>query len=564
MTTENFAELLQQSFADQEIKPGTVIRGTVVQIDGDFVIVNAGLKSEGTIPRGQFENKAGELEIGVGDEVDVCLEMIEDGYGETRLSREKAKRAESWRHLQELCDSDENVVGTVISRVKGGFTVDVYSLKAFLPGSLVDVRPVRDPGELEGKEMEFKVIKMDAKRNNIVLSRRAVLQASISEERSNLLENISEDDEVEGIVKNLTDYGAFIDLGGLDGLLHITDMSWKRIKHPSEMIDKDEKVTVKILKVDRAANRVSLGIKQLTGDPWRGIAAAFQVGIRVKGKVTNLTDYGAFVELDGGVEGLVHMSEMDWSNKNAQPSKVLALGQEIEVMVLEVDEARRRISLGMKQCSANPWEEFAARHKKGEKLEGTIKSTTDFGLFVGLEGGIDGLIHRSDVAWDLTEADEKMRQIKKGEVCEVVILAIEADHERVSLGIKQLYQDPFTDYTQAHEKGVMVSANIVQVDAKGVKVLLAEGIHGYMKASEAASKPLGDLSKHFQPGTELEAKIIGFDYRNREVQLSIKAIEQADAKVLQEINKSAEEAGRTTLGDLLQEAKDEQEAGAEK
>lgn len=568
MEAENFAQLLEQSFASQEIKPGTVIRGTVVQIDKDYVIVNAGLKSEGIIPRVQFEDKSGELEIGVGDEVDVYLEMIEDGYGETRLSREKAKRAESWRQLQELCDSDENVVGTVLSRVKGGFTVDVYGLKAFLPGSLVDVRPVRDPGDLENKEMEFKVIKMDAKRNNIVLSRRAVLQASISEERSNLLENIKEGDEVEGIVKNLTDYGAFIDLGGIDGLLHITDMSWRRIKNPSEIIDKDQKVKVVVLKIDRESNRVSLGIKQLSGDPWKGVEAAYPVGMRTKGKVTNITDYGAFVHLGDesseGIEGLVHMSEMDWSNKNVQPSKLLSLGQEIEVIVLEVDESRRRISLGMKQCTPNPWENFSVKYKKGQKLMGNVKSITDFGVFIGIEGDIDGLVHRSDVAWDLTDADEKMHQLKKVEECEVVILAIEADQERVSLGIKQLYQDPFTDYAQAHEKGSMVKGMIDQVDGKGLSVELSEGIHGYMKASEASSKSVGDVSKNFKSGDELEAVIVGFDYRNREVQLSVKAIEQADAKVLKQINKSAEEASKTTLGDLLQEAQEEQKETSDK
>ncbi|MEM9242641.1 MAG: 30S ribosomal protein S1 [Pseudomonadota bacterium] len=556
---ENFAELLEQSFANEILRPGTIIRGTVIRIDKDYVIVNAGLKSEGIIPREQFENAKGELEVNVGDEVDVALDMIEDGYGETRLSRDKAKRAESWRELQELYDTETNVNGYVTTRVKGGFMVEVMGLKGFLPGSLADVRPIRDPGEFEHKEFELKIIKMDSKRNNIVLSRRAVLEASISEERSNLLENLKEGDEVEGTVKNLTDYGAFIDLGGIDGLLHITDMSWRRIKHPSDIIDKDQKIKVSVLKIDRDKNRVSLGIKQLTGDPWKGVKESYPVGSRVKGRVTNVTDYGCFIELKEGIEGLVHMSEMDWSNKNAQPSKLVSLDQELEVMVLEVDEDRHRISLGIKQCSENPWTQFADSHKKGEKLNGVVKSITDFGVFIGLEGSIDGLIHRSDVAWDLAEADKKMRQLKKNEEIEVVILAIEAEQERISLGIKQLHQDPFTDYTQAHDKGSLVKGKITAVESKVLKIDLEDNIHATMRAEDVSSKKVSDLSKQFAVGNEIEAKIVGFDYRNREVQLSIKAIEQADAKILKEISKNASAAGKATLGDLLQAKEEEKQ-----
>ena len=555
--SEKFSELLEESLINADLAPGTIIKGTVVDIGKEYVIVNAGLKSEGAIPREQFINAKGELEINVGDEVDVALEMIEDGYGETRLSREKAKRAESWRELETYHESRERVVGRIIGRVKGGFTVDVVGLKAFLPGSLVDIRPIRDPENLEGKELEFKVIKMDAKRNNIVVSRRAVLEEAISEERSGVLENLNEGDEVEGIIKNLTDYGAFVDLGGVDGLLHITDMSWKRIKHPSEMVQIGQKLKVAVLKIDRDNARVSLGIKQLAGDPWKGIEDRYPAGTRFKGKVTNITDYGCFIELEEGIEGLVHMSEMDWTNKNIQPSKLVSLGQEVEVLVLEVDGSRRRISLGMKQCVDNPWAAFAAIHKKGEKMKGPIRSITDFGVFIGLDGGIDGLIHISDVAWDPQESEKAVREFNKGDELEAVILAIEPERERVSLGIKQLHQDPFTDYLQAHEKGTVVHGKVTEAEAQHVKLDLGDQIVGLLKAGEIARKRVSDASKEFRVGQDVEAQIIGVDHKTREILLSIKSMDQADAQALKHINRSADAATKTTLGDLMK-SKDEE------
>ncbi len=555
--SEKFSELLEESLINADLAPGTIIKGTVVDIGKEYVIVNAGLKSEGAIPREQFINAKGELEINVGDEVDVALEMIEDGYGETRLSREKEKRAESWRELETYHESRERVVGRIIGRVKGGFTVDVVGLKAFLPGSLVDIRPIRDPENLEGKELEFKVIKMDAKRNNIVVSRRAVLEEAISEERSGVLENLNEGDEVEGIIKNLTDYGAFVDLGGVDGLLHITDMSWKRIKHPSEMVQIGQKLKVAVLKIDRDNARVSLGIKQLAGDPWKGIEDRYPAGTRFKGKVTNITDYGCFIELEEGIEGLVHMSEMDWTNKNIQPSKLVSLGQEVEVLVLEVDGSRRRISLGMKQCVDNPWAAFAAIHKKGEKMKGPIRSITDFGVFIGLDGGIDGLIHISDVAWDPQESEKAVREFNKGDELEAVILAIEPERERVSLGIKQLHQDPFTDYLQAHEKGTVVHGKVTEAEAQHVKLDLGDQIVGLLKAGEIARKRVSDASKEFRVGQDVEAQIIGVDHKTREILLSIKSMDQADAQALKHINRSADAATKTTLGDLMK-SKDEE------
>jgi small subunit ribosomal protein S1 len=555
--SEKFSELLEESLINADLAPGTIIKGTVVDIGKEYVIVNAGLKSEGAISREEFINAKGELEINVGDEVDVALEMIEDGYGETRLSREKAKRAESWRELETYYESRERIVGRIIGRVKGGFTVDVVGLKAFLPGSLVDIRPIRDPENLEGKELEFKVIKMDAKRNNIVVSRRAVLEEAISEERSGVLENLNEGAEVEGIIKNLTDYGAFVDLGGVDGLLHITDMSWKRIKHPSEMVQIGQKLKVAVLKIDRDNARVSLGIKQLGGDPWKGIEDRYPAGTRFKGKVTNITDYGCFIELEEGIEGLVHMSEMDWTNKNVQPSKLVSLGQEVEVLVLEVDGSRRRISLGMKQCADNPWAAFAAIHKKGEKMKGPIRSITDFGVFIGLDGGIDGLIHISDVAWDPQESEKAVREFNKGDELEAVILAIEPERERVSLGIKQLHQDPFTDYLQEHEKGSLVKGKVTEVDAQSVKIELGDQIFGVLKAADISRKRVSDASKEFRAGQEVEAQVMGVDHKTREVQLSIKAMDQADAQALKNLNRDADAAAKTTLGDLMK-SKDEE------
>lgn len=555
--SEKFSELLEESLINADLSPGTIIKGTVIDIGKEYVIVNAGLKSEGAIPREQFINVKGELEIKVGDEVDVALEMIEDGYGETRLSREKAKRAESWRELETYYESRERVVGRIIGRVKGGFTVDVISLKAFLPGSLVDIRPIRDPENLEGKELEFKVIKMDAKRNNIVVSRRAVLEEAISEERSSVLENLNEGDETEGVIKNLTDYGAFVDLGGVDGLLHITDMSWKRIKHPSEMVQIGQKLKVSVLKIDRDNARVSLGIKQLGGDPWKGIEDRYPAGTRFKGKVTNITDYGCFIELEEGIEGLVHMSEMDWTNKNIQPGKLVSLGQEVEVLVLEVDGGRRRISLGMKQCADNPWAAFAAIHKKGEKMKGPIRSITDFGVFIGLDGGIDGLIHISDVAWDPQEGEKAVREFNKGDELEAVILAIEPERERVSLGIKQLHEDPFSDYLQAHEKGSLLKGKVIEAEAQFVKIDLGDEIVGVLKAGDIARKRVNDASKEFRVGQEVEAQMIGIDHKTREVQLSIKAMEHADAQALKNINRDADAGVKTTLGDLMKSKDDE-------
>jgi small subunit ribosomal protein S1 len=554
---ESFESLFKNSLANAELIPGTLIKGTVIKIDKDYVTVNAGLKSEGAIPREQFTDVHGELCVELGDEVDVALEMVEDGYGETRLSREKAKRAEAWAQLQSVHDTNEKIVGVIAGRVKGGFTVDIQGLKAFLPGSLVDMRPMRESEIIEGKEIELKVIKMDIKRNNIVVSRRAVLEDAISEERSGVIENLREGDEIEGVVKNLTDYGAFVDLGGVDGLLHITDMSWKRIKHPNELITIGGKVKVVVLKIDREHGRVSLGMKQLGGDPWRGIESRYPVGTRMKGKITNITDYGCFIELEEGIEGLVHMSEMDWTNKNVQPSKLVKLGQEAEVIVLEIDGSRRRISLGMKQCVNNPWTQFAETHKKGERISGKIKSVTDFGVFVGLTGDIDGLIHVSDVAWDQTEAEEMVRNFKKGEEIEAVILAIEPDRERISLGIKQFQQDPFTDYTMAHNKGEVVIGKVVEVDGKQLKVELAEGIYGIVKAADNVRKREGEGNKDYKVGDEAEARIMGIDHKLRVIQLSIKALEQVDAKALKDINRSADAATKTTLGDILLKAQED-------
>ncbi|WP_281645506.1 30S ribosomal protein S1 [Parendozoicomonas sp. Alg238-R29] len=552
--TDSFAELFEESLKEIEMKPGSIIDGIVVDIDGDWVIVHAGLKSEGVIPVDQFRDENGEISVQIGDTVQVALDAVEDGFGETRLSREKAKRAESWKGLEAAFASEEIVKGVISGKVKGGFTVDVNTIRAFLPGSLVDVRPVRDTAHLEGKELDFKVIKLDQKRNNVVVSRRAVLEAENSAEREQLLESLQEGLEVKGIVKNLTDYGAFVDLGGVDGLLHITDMAWKRIKHPSEIVNVGDEINVKVLKFDRERNRVSLGLKQLGEDPWVAIKARFPEGSKVTGHVTNLTDYGCFVELEEGVEGLVHVSEMDWTNKNIHPSKVVNQGDEVEVMVLDIDEERRRISLGVKQCKQNPWEEFATLSSKSDVLKGTIKSITDFGIFIGLPGGIDGLVHLSDISWNET-GEEAVRNYKKGEEVEAVILSIDAERERISLGIKQLQNDPFANYVDANQKGIIVKGVIKEVTAKAATVTLADEVEGTLKASEISRDRVEDATTLLKAGEELEAKIVSVDRKNRVISLSIKAKDEADEKVamkeLRSKKQDVEVGGPTTIGDLI-------------
>jgi small subunit ribosomal protein S1 len=556
--SESFAELFEQSLSQTQMRPGSIIHGEVVDINSGFVVVNAGLKSEGVIPAHEFQDDNGELNVNVGDEVEVALEYVEDGFGETRLSREKAVRARSWIALEKAYDAGETVMGVINGKVKGGFTVELNDVRAFLPGSLVDVRPVRDLSYLEGKQLEFKVIKLDQKRNNVVVSRRAVVEEESSEEREQLIENLHEGQVLSGIVKNLTDYGAFIDLGGIDGLLHITDMSWKRIKHPSEIVNVGDEIEVKVLKFDREKTRVSLGLKQMGEDPWLDIPRRYPVGSRLIGKVTNLTDYGCFVEIEEGVEGLVHVSEMDWTNKNVSPSKVVQLGDEVEVMVLEVDAERRRISLGMKQCKPNPWDEFAANHNKGDKIVGTIKSITDFGIFIGLEGGIDGLVHLSDISWNAT-GEEAVRDYKKGEDIETVILAIDPERERISLGIKQLEQDPFSNYLAEHSKGSIVTGKILEVDAKGATVQLAEGIEGYLRASEIARDRVEDARSMLKEGEDVEAKFIGVDRKNRVINLSIKAKDsQEEAEAVEDYSRQSDSAGATKLGDLIKEQMDNQ------
>lgn len=516
--TESFAQLFEESLSQKHMRPGSIVRGTVVQVTSDYVIINAGLKSEGVIPIEQFYNEKRELEIQVGDEVDVALEALEDGHGETRLSREKAKRAEAWTDLGRAFESGSTVRGLVTGKVKGGFTVELGTIRAFLPGSLVDVRPVRDTSFIEGKELEFKVIKLDQKRNNIVLSRRAVVESEGSAERESLLSTLEEAQVVKGIVKNLTDYGAFVDLGGVDGLLHVTDMSWRRVKHPSEVVAIGDEINVVVLKLDRERARVSLGLKQMAGDPWSDLVRRFPVNTRLTGKVTNVTDYGCFVEIEEGVEGLVHVSEMDWTNKNVSPNKVVQVGNEIEVMVLDIDTERRRISLGIKQCQLNPWEAFAKTHSKNEKLKGKIKSITDFGLFIGLEGGIDGLIHLSDIAWNVT-GEEAVRNYKKGDEVEAVILSIDPERERISLGIKQLESDSQTDFFAENPKGSTVKGTVTEVDTKGAKIDLGEGVEGYIKTS--------DLAETIQPnvGDTLDMQVVGVDRKNRCVNLSMRVKE---------------------------------------
>ena len=527
--TESFAQLFEESLKEIETRPGSIVRGVVVAIDKDVVLVDAGLKSESAIPAEQFKNAQGELEIQVGDEVDVALDAVEDGFGETLLSREKAKRHEAWITLEKAYEEAATVTGVINGKVKGGFTVELNGIRAFLPGSLVDVRPVRDTLHLEGKELEFKVIKLDQKRNNVVVSRRAVIESENSAERDQLLENLQEGMEVKGIVKNLTDYGAFVDLGGVDGLLHITDMAWKRVKHPSEIVNVGDEITVKVLKFDRERTRVSLGLKQLGEDPWVAIAKRYPEGTKLTGRVTNLTDYGCFVEIEEGVEGLVHVSEMDWTNKNIHPSKVVNVGDVVEVMVLDIDEERRRISLGLKQCKSNPWQQFAETHNKGDRVEGKIKSITDFGIFIGLDGGIDGLVHLSDISWNVA-GEEAVREYKKGDEIAAVVLQVDAERERISLGVKQLAEDPFNNWVALNKKGAIVNGKVTAVDAKGATVELADGVAGYLRASEASRDRVEDATLVLSVGDDVEAKFTGVDRKNRAISLSVRAKDEADEK----------------------------------
>lgn len=527
--TESFAQLFEESLKEIETRPGSIVRGVVVAIDKDVVLVDAGLKSESAIPAEQFKNAQGELEIQVGDEVDVALDAVEDGFGETLLSREKAKRHEAWITLEKAYEEAATVTGVINGKVKGGFTVELNGIRAFLPGSLVDVRPVRDTLHLEGKELEFKVIKLDQKRNNVVVSRRAVIESENSAERDQLLENLQEGMEVKGIVKNLTDYGAFVELGGVDGLLHITDMAWKRVKHPSEIVNVGDEITVKVLKFDRERTRVSLGLKQLGEDPWVAIAKRYPEGTKLTGRVTNLTDYGCFVEIEEGVEGLVHVSEMDWTNKNIHPSKVVNVGDVVEVMVLDIDEERRRISLGLKQCKNNPWQQFAETHNKGDRVEGKIKSITDFGIFIGLDGGIDGLVHLSDISWNVA-GEEAVREYKKGDEIAAVVLQVDAERERISLGVKQLAEDPFNNWVALNKKGAIVNGKVTAVDAKGATVELADGVEGYLRASEASRDRVEDATLVLSVGDDVEAKFTGVDRKNRAISLSVRAKDEADEK----------------------------------
>jgi len=552
--SESFAELFEESIASQQIKPGSILNGKVVSVNDDVVIVNAGLKSEAVIPAEQFQNEKGEVEIEVGDTVEVALDAVEDGFGETRLSREKAIRARTWTHLEDAFEKGEIVNGVINGRVKGGFTVEIDNVRAFLPGSLVDVRPVRDPSYLEGKVLEFKVIKLDQRRNNVVVSRRAVVEEEYSAEREALLESLQEGHVIKGIVKNLTDYGAFVDLGGIDGLLHITDMAWKRVKHPSEIVNVGDEIDVKILKFDRERQRVSLGIKQLGADPWQNISRRYPPTTRIFGRVTNIADYGCFVEIEDGVEGLVHVSEMDWTNKNVNPSRVVQVGDEVEVMVLDIDEDRRRISLGIKQCKPNPWAEFAANYNRGDKVSGQIKSITDFGIFIGLEGDIDGLVHLSDISWDDT-GEEMVRNYRKGQEVEAMVLAIDPERERISLGIKQLDQDPFSSWLAQNPKGSIVKGAVTEVDARGAEVDLGGGITGYLRASELARGRVEDARTVLKVGEEVEAKFTAVDRKNRSVQLSIKAKEAHEEQEAVESYKSESggSASGTTLGELLKE-----------
>ena len=550
--SESFAELFEESLNTVEMVPGSIVIGTVVDIDSEWVVVHAGLKSEGVIPRNQFVSESGEFTVEIGDQVKVAMEVVDDGFGETRLSREKARRAESWDMLEDAFTSNEPVIGVMNGKVKGGFTVDINDIRAFLPGSLVDIRPLRETIHLEGKPLEFKVIKLDQKRNNVVVSRRAVLEQENSEERDALLGSLEEGQEVNGVVKNLTDYGAFVDLGGIDGLLHITDMAWRRIRHPSEMVNVGDELPVKILKFDREKNRVSLGMKQLGDDPWVEIKGRYPENTRVQAVVTNLTDYGCFAEIEEGVEGLVHVSEMDWTNKNIHPSKVVAVGDELEVMVLDIDEERRRISLGIKQCRENPWGEFGSKHAQGDHLSGKIKSITDFGIFIGLEGGIDGLVHLSDISWD-EDGETAVRRYSKGEELETVILAIDSERERISLGVKQLEKDPFSDFISEHDRGSIVQGTVSEVEEKHAVLTLAEGVEGVLKASEISIDSVNDARQSLSIGDELEVKILGLDPKNRTITLSAKSREIDDEQEAhREYQVQGEpRAGATTLGDLI-------------
>jgi len=552
--SESFAELLEESFSDRQIKPGAILMGKVIGVNSDVVIVHAGLKSEAVIPIVQFRNEKGQLEVEVGDDVEVALDAIEDGFGETRLSREKAKRARTWSDLEEAFEESKVVTGTISGRVRGGFTVDISLVKAFLPGSLVDVRPVRDPVGLEGSTLEFKVIKLDHKRNNIVVSRRAVVEDEYSAERQELLENLEEGAAIKGVVKNLTDYGAFVDLGGVDGLLHITDMAWKRVKHPSEVVNVGDEIEVKVLRFDRERNRVSLGLKQLGSDPWTNLSRRYPDQSRLFGKITNIADYGCFVEIEEGVEGLVHVSEMDWTNKNVSPSKVVQIGDEVEVMVLDIDEERRRISLGLKQCQLNPWAEFENNFKKGDKVSGQIKSITDFGIFIGLPGSIDGLVHLSDLSWE-APGEETVRNYKKGEELETVILVIDSERERISLGVKQLDQDPISIFVSENAKGSIVTGVVRELDAKMATIELEGGVVGHLRASEISREKIEDVRMVFKVGDEVESKFTNIDRKNRVILLSIKAKEaHEEAAAIENYNTEAgTPTAGTTLGDLLKE-----------
>ncbi|MGV0953778.1 MAG: 30S ribosomal protein S1 [Fluviibacter sp.] len=551
-TFESFAALFEESLARQDMRQGEVITAEVVRMDQNFVVVNAGLKSESYVPVHEFLNDQGELEVAVGDFVQVAIESLEDGFGETRLSRDRAKRIAAWNALEAALNDGELVSGTITGKVKGGLTVMVNSVRAFLPGSLVDTRPVKDTTPFEGKTMEFKVIKLDRKRNNVVLSRRAVLEDNMGEDRQKLLETLQEGAIIKGVVKNITDYGAFVDLGGIDGLLHITDLAWRRVRHPSEVLAVGDEVTAKVLKFDTEKNRVSLGLKQLGDDPWVGISRRYPAQTRLFGKVTNLTDYGAFVEIEQGIEGLVHVSEMDWTNKNIHPSKVVQLGDEVEVMILEIDEDRRRISLGMKQCQSNPWQDFGLNFKKGDKIKGAIKSITDFGIFIGLEGGIDGLVHLSDLSWNVT-GEEAIRGFKKGDEVEAIVLAIDIDKERISLGMKQMDGDPFTSFVAMNDKNSLVNGTVKSVDARGAVIQLADDIEGYLRASEFSRDRIDDLTQHVKVGEELETMITNVDRKTRSINLSIKAKDQAEQhEAMQKLSSdSAAATGTTNLGALL-------------
>ena len=555
--SESFAEMFEASIAQINMRIGEIITGEVVDINRDVVVVNAGLKSEGVIPVEQFLNESGELDVKIGDQVEVALDSFEDGYGESRLSREKAKRARAWTRLEQALEADEIVTGRFTGKVKGGFTVDIGEIRAFLPGSLVDVRPVRDTAYLEEKDLEFKIIKLDQKRNNVVVSRRAVVEQEFSEEREKLLESLKEGEKVRAIVKNLTDYGAFLDLGGIDGLLHITDMAWKRVKHPSEVVEIGQEIDVVVLKFDREKIRVSLGLKQMGDDPWSNLMRRYPEGSRLFGSVSNITDYGCFVEIEDGVEGLVHVSEMDWTNKNVNPNKTVTLGDEVEVMILEIDEERRRISLGMKQCMPNPWDEFSATHNKGDLINGKIKSITDFGIFIGLDGNIDGLIHQTDLSWNKT-GDEAVRDFQKGQEVEAMVLAIDPERERISLGIKQLDKDPFANFIAQFPKGSIVKGNVTSVDAKAAIVDMGEGLEGILRASEMAKDRVEDARTFLSEGDEVEAKITGMDRKNRSLFLSIKAKDQdEETEALRDYTASSDAGSATTsFGDLLKEQMD--------